>query len=238
MLLSGFKWSLGFQQCAIRDCGWLHKPDLRVCSLDQSDPEQHGDGDPGIGDHSTAQTAHGKWWAKLTKWYTSYSLYCGNIFFSSYLSVSYCDNFFIWVKCHWWEVSWEYLQIININKMNFTIWKTLDTHCNILVSTLLRTLLWTLCFIQNLCFLKISMYQLTFVYNYHLCAFSGRPGDHVQQHVQHDQQSTDCWGLSQVHFRCRPGPRSRHTFWGRAEVCPDHWFWWVRHMVKRRTIYI
>lgn len=74
------------------------------------------------------------------------------------------------------------------------------------------------------------------MYNYYFCVFSGRPGDHVQQHVQHDQQSTDSRGLPQVHIRCRPGPGPGHTFWGRAEVCPDHWFWWVKHMVKWRTV--
>lgn len=50
------------------------------------------------------------------------------------------------------------------------------------------------------------------MYNYYFCVFSGGPGDHVQQHVQHDQQSTDSGGLPQVHIRRRPGPGPGHTF--------------------------
>lgn len=111
--------------------------------------------------------------------------------------------------------------------MNFTmIWKTL-IHVVIYYEH---------CASYKICFLKILIYQLIFVYNYYFCVFSGGPGDHVQQHVQHDQQSTDSRGLPQVHIRRRPGPGPGHTFWGCAEVCPDHWFWWVRHMVKWRTV--
>ena len=62
LYFEGFEWGFGFEQHPTGDHRWLYQSDFGVRAVDQPHPEQHGDGDPGSGDHCTAQTAESERW--------------------------------------------------------------------------------------------------------------------------------------------------------------------------------